>query len=117
PANYNCPGQLVIPGTFEGINQACEKAKEAGAKRALQLQVGGAFHSALMVPAKEKLQEAILKTTFNAPICPIYQNVDAKPATDVDVIKINLIAQLTAPVLWAQTVQNMIADGATAFVE
>lgn len=117
PANYNCPGQLVISGSFEGIEAACEKAKEAGAKRALQLQVGGAFHSALMVPAKEKLQEAILKTTFNAPTCPIYQNVDAKPATDVEVIKINLIAQLTAPVLWAQTVENMIADGATSFVE
>lgn len=117
PANYNCPGQLVISGTFDGITQACEKAKEAGAKRALPLQVGGAFHSALMDPAKEKLQEAILKTNFNAPICPIYQNVDASPSSDIDMIKINLIAQLTAPVLWAQTVQNMIGDGATTFIE
>lgn len=117
PANYNCPGQLVISGTFEGITQACEKAKEAGARRALPLQVGGAFHSALMDPAKEKLQEAILKTNFNAPICPIYQNVDASPSSDIDMIKINLIAQLTAPVLWAQTVQNMIGDGATTFIE
>lgn len=117
PANYNCPGQLVISGTFEGINQACEKAKEAGAKRALQLQVGGAFHSALMDPAKEKLREAILKTKFNAPICPIYQNVDANPSSDIDMIKTNLIAQLTAPVRWTQTVQNMIGDGATTFIE
>lgn len=117
PANYNCPGQLVISGTFDGITQACELAKEAGAKRALPLQVGGAFHSALMDPAKEKLQEAILKTKFNAPICPIYQNVDANPSSDVDMIQINLIAQLTAPVRWAQTVQNMIGDGATTFIE
>lgn len=117
PANYNCPGQLVISGTFDGITQACELAKEAGAKRALPLQVGGAFHSALMDPAKEKLQEAILKTKFNAPVCPIYQNVDANPSSDVDMIQINLIAQLTAPVRWAQTVQNMIGDGATTFIE
>lgn len=117
PANYNCPGQLVISGSFEGITIACEKAKEAGAKRALQLQVGGAFHSALMDPAKEKLQEAILRTNFNVPICPIYQNVDANPSTDVDMIKINLIAQLTAPVLWSQTVVNMIDEGATTFIE
>lgn len=117
PANYNCPGQLVISGSFEGITIACEKAKAAGAKRALQLQVGGAFHSALMDPAKEKLQEAILRTNFNVPICPIYQNVDANPSTDVDMIKINLIAQLTAPVLWSQTVVNMIDEGATTFIE
>src|SRR5690606_17384202 len=102
---------------FDGITQACEKAKEAGAKRALPLQVGGAFHSALMDPAKEKLQEAILNTKFNDPICPIYHNVDANPSSDVDMIKTNLIAQLTAPVRWTQTVQNMIGDGATTFIE
>ena len=117
PANYNCPGQLVISGSFKGIEIACEKAKEAGARRALPLQVGGAFHSPLMDPAKDKLQQAILDTRFNTPICPIYQNVDADPTTDVDTIKVNLIAQLTAPVLWTQTVQNMITDGAETFIE
>jgi len=117
PANFNCLGQLVISGTFKGIEIACERAKEAGAKRALPLPVGGAFHSSLMNPAKEKLQEAILKTKFNSPICPIYQNVDAASSSDIETIKLNLIAQLTAPVLWTQTIQNMVADGASTFVE
>ncbi len=116
-ANYNCPGQLVISGTNKGIEIACEKMKEAGARRALSLPVGGAFHSPLMEPAREELAEAINLTNFNNPICPIYQNVDAKPSTDVDMIKTNLIGQLTAPVRWTQTVQNMIADGATEFAE
>ncbi len=106
-ANYNCPGQLVISGSIEGINIACEKMKEAGAKRALVLQVGGAFHSPLMEPAREELAEAIKNTTFHTPICPIYQNVSAKPFTDVEHIKLNLIHQLTAPVRWTQSVQNM----------
>jgi [acyl-carrier-protein] S-malonyltransferase len=116
-ANYNCPGQLVISGTVEGINVACEKMKEAGAKRALVLQVGGAFHSPLMEPAREELAGAIASTTFKTPSCPIYQNVNALPSTDVNVIKENLIAQLTAPVRWTQIVINMTADGATEFVE
>jgi [acyl-carrier-protein] S-malonyltransferase len=116
-ANYNCPGQLVISGSNKGIEIACEKMKEAGAKRALPLPVGGAFHSPLMEPAREKLQKAIEATTFNKPHCPIYQNVSTTAVTDVDKIKENLIAQLTAPVKWTQSVQNMVADGATHFVE
>lgn len=116
-ANYNCPGQLVISGSVKGIELAVEKFKEAGAKRAIILPVGGAFHSPLMEPAREKLQAAIEETTFSVPSCPVYQNVDAKPTTDPETIKSNLIAQLTAPVRWTQTVQNMIADGATSFVE
>lgn len=117
PANYNCPGQLVISGSNKGIEIACEKMKEAGAKRALPLPVGGAFHSPLMEPAREKLKAAILETEFSNPICPIYQNVSTTAVTDVDKIKSNLIAQLTAPVKWTQSVQNMVKDGATEFVE
>ena len=117
PANYNCPGQLVISGDIEAINEACEKLKEAGAKRALPLKVGGAFHSPLMQPAKDELQAAIEQTTFSAPQCPVYQNVDAKPYTDAAEIKANLIAQLTSPVRWTKSVQNMIADGADDFTE
>lgn len=117
PANYNCPGQLVISGTIEGINIACEKMKEAGAKRALVLQVGGAFHSPLMEPAREELAEAIKNTTFKSPVCPIYQNVNALPSQDVETIKQNLIAQLTAPVRWTQSVQHMVNDGASLFTE
>lgn len=116
-ANYNCPGQLVISGSNKGIEIACEKMKEAGAKRALPLPVGGAFHSPLMEPARTELAEAIRNTTFNTPTCPVYQNVNAKPATDIETIKKNLIDQLTAPVRWTQSVQNMVADGATQFVE
>ena len=117
PANYNCPGQLVISGDIEAINEACEKLKEAGAKRALPLNVGGGFHSPLMQPAKDELQAAIEQTTFSAPKCPVYQNVDAKPYTDAAEIKANLIAQLTSPVRWTKSVQNMIADGADDFTE
>jgi [acyl-carrier-protein] S-malonyltransferase len=117
PANYNCPGQLVISGSIEGVNKACEALKAAGARRALVLPVGGAFHSPLMEPAREELQAAIEATTFNSPTCPIYQNVDAKPTTDAEVIKANLIAQLTAPVRWTQTMLNMIEDGVASFVE
>lgn len=117
PANYNCPGQLVISGSLEGIDEACEKLTAAGAKRALKLNVGGAFHSPLMEPAKIELQEAIEKTSISAPICPIYQNVNAKPTSDPATIKGNLIAQLTGAVKWTQTAANMIADGATDFVE
>jgi [acyl-carrier-protein] S-malonyltransferase len=116
-ANYNCPGQLVISGSTKGIEIACELLKAAGAKRALPLPVGGAFHSPLMEPAREKLQKAIEETQFNAPICPIYQNVSTTAVTDVAEIKANLIAQLTAPVKWTQSVQQMVADGATEFVE
>ena len=116
-ANYNCPGQLVISGDKEAIAEACEKLKAAGAKRALPLMVGGAFHSPLMQPAKDELQEAIEKTSFSAPSCPVYQNVDAKPHTNPDEIKANLIAQLTSPVRWTKSVQQMIADGADEFVE
>ena len=116
-ANYNCPGQLVISGNVEAINAACEKLKEAGAKRALPLKVGGAFHSPLMQPAKEELEAAIEKTTFKAPKCPVYQNVDAKPHTEPEVIKANLIAQLTSSVRWTASVQAMIADGADDFTE
>lgn len=117
PANYNCPGQLVISGDKEGIEVACEKLKAAGAKRALPLKVGGAFHSPLMQPAKDELQKAIEATTVNTPQCPVYQNVDGKPYTDAAKIKANLIAQLTSSVRWTKTVQNMIADGATDFTE
>ncbi|MCD8043331.1 MAG: ACP S-malonyltransferase [Tannerellaceae bacterium] len=117
PANYNCPGQLVISGSIPGIDLACEKLKEAGAKRALKLNVGGAFHSPLMEPAREELAEAIENTTFSQPICPVYQNVNAQPETDPATIKANLVAQLTAPVRWTQTATNMIAGGATHFTE
>lgn len=116
-ANYNCPGQLVISGEIEAIDAACEKLLAAGAKRALKLKVGGAFHSPCMEPARAELAEAIANTKFSTPKCPVYQNVDAKPHTDPEEIKNNLIAQLTAPVRWTQTVQNMIADGATEFIE
>lgn len=116
-ANYNCPGQLVISGSITGIDKACELLTAAGAKRALKLNVGGAFHSPLMEPAKVELQAAIEATEIKAPICPIYQNVDAKAYTDPAQIKANLIAQLTGAVRWTQTVQNMLADGAEAFVE
>jgi len=116
-ANYNCPGQLVISGTHAGIDLACEKLKELGAKRALKLPVGGAFHSPLMEPAKVELAEAINSTEFKTPVCPVYQNVDAKPETDPAKIKENLIAQLTAPVRWTQTVKNMIADNIISYVE
>ncbi len=117
PANYNCPGQLVISGSIEGIDAACEKLLAAGAKRALKLKVGGAFHSPLMEPARAELADAIANTAFHTPKCPVYQNVDAKPQTDPEAIKKNLIAQLTAPVRWTQTVQNMVADGAVSFTE
>ena len=117
PANYNNPGQLVISGNIEAVNAACEKLKAAGAKRALPLKVGGAFHSPLMRPAKEELQKAIEATEFKAPRCPVYQNVDAKPYTDPVAIKANLIAQLTSSVRWTETVNNMIADGADDFTE
>jgi [acyl-carrier-protein] S-malonyltransferase len=116
-ANYNCPGQLVISGSTKGIEIACELLKAAGAKRALPLPVGGAFHSPLMEPAREKLQKAIEETQFKTPICPIYQNVSTTAVTDVAEIKANLIAQLTAPVKWTQSVQHMVADGATEFIE
>ncbi len=117
PANYNCIGQLVISGEIESIKWSCEKLKEAGAKRALMLQVGGAFHSPLMEPAREELAAAIENTTFNKPICPIYQNTDALPHTDPAEIKANLIKQLTAPVKWRQSVEKMWEDGAREFVE
>lgn len=117
PANYSCPGQLVISGSNEAIEAACAKLLEAGAKRALKLSVGGAFHSPLMEPAKQELQAAIENAPFAEPICPVYQNVDAKPYTDPSKIKENLIMQLTAPVRWTQIVQNMVADGANEFVE
>ena len=116
-ANYNCPGQVVISGSKKGIEEACILLKEAGAKRALVLPVGGAFHSPLMQPAKEELSDAIEKTIFNHPFCPVYQNVVAKAVTDPVTIKINLISQLTGPVRWTQTVEQMIADGATIFTE
>ena len=117
PANYNCPGQLVISGANEAIDAACEKMKEAGAKRALKLPVGGAFHSPLMEPARVELEAAIRATTYNKPICPVYQNIDAKPYIDSEELKRNSIAQLTGPVRWTQTVQNMVADGASSFRE
>lgn len=116
-ANYNCPGQLVISGTIEGINAACEKLKAAGAKRALPLKVGGAFHSPLMRPAKDELEKAIEATEFKAPRCPVYQNVDGKPYTDPAEIKANLIAQLTSSVRWTESVNNMISAGADDFTE
>lgn len=116
-ANYNCPGQLVISGAVEAVNLACEKMKEAGARRALVLPVGGAFHSPLMEPARRELEEAIEAAEFHAPVCPIYQNVDAKPHTSPEEIKKNLIAQLTAPVRWTQIVEQMVSDGITSFVE
>ena len=117
PANYNCPGQLVISGNVEAIEEACEQLKAAGAKRALVLKVGGAFHSPLMQPAKDELQAAIEQTEIKTPQCPVYQNVDAKPHTNPAEIKANLIAQLTSSVRWTQSVQNMIADGADDFTE
>lgn len=116
-ANYNCPGQLVISGSLKGIEIACEKLKAAGAKRALPLQVGGAFHSPLMEPAREELAAAIDSTQFMNPVCPVYQNVNALPSTDILVIKKNLIDQLTAPVRWTQLVQKMVQDGGTNFIE
>ena len=115
--NYNCPGQLVISGAVEAVDAACEKAKAAGARRALRLPVGGAFHSPLMEPAKQELEKAIAEAPFQTPVCPIYQNVDAKPYTDPAAIKANLIAQLTAPVRWTYIVKNMLADGVTEFTE
>ena len=116
-ANFNCPGQLVISGSIKGVNEACEKLKAAGAKRALLLPVGGAFHSPLMKPAREELAEAIDSTHFSNPVCPIYQNVSALPVTDPKMIRENLILQLTAPVRWTHIIQNMISDGATNFIE
>jgi [acyl-carrier-protein] S-malonyltransferase len=116
-ANYNCPGQLVISGSIEGIDKACVLLKEKGAKRALKLPVGGAFHSPLMKPASEELQAAIDATNFSKPICPVYQNVNAYPQTEAEAIKQNLIDQLTSPVRWTQTIKNMITDGATEFIE
>ena len=116
-ANYNCPGQVVISGSIEGINKACEKLKDAGAKRALPLSVSGAFHSPFMQPAKEELEAAINATEFSVPRCPVYQNVDGKPYTSPQEIKENLIAQLTAPVRWTKAIQQMIADGASEFIE
>jgi len=117
PANYNCPGQLVISGSMKGIEIACEKMKEAGAKRALPLKVGGAFHSPLMEPARVELAEAINSTNFSNPICPVFQNVDAKPYSDSAQIKENLIKQLTSPVKWTYIMQNMIADGMSSYTE
>ncbi|MCW3076421.1 MAG: malonyl CoA-acyl carrier protein transacylase [Bacteroidetes bacterium] len=116
-ANYNCPGQLVISGSIEGVNQACEKLKAAGAKRALILPVGGAFHSPLMEPARIELESAINTTNFNSPVYPVYQNVSASAVSNPDTIKKNLIAQLTLPVKWTQSVQQMVTDGATQFIE
>ena len=117
PANYNCPGQLVISGAIDAIDAACAKLSEAGAKRALKLSVGGAFHSPLMQPAQEELAAAIEQAQFTAPICPVYQNVSTVAETDPAVIKANLVKQLTSPVKWTQSVQNMLADGAEQFVE
>lgn len=117
PANYNCPGQLVISGTNEGIKNACKAMKEAGAKRALPLPVGGAFHSPLMEPARQELAEAIQRTEFRTPICPVYQNVDALPHISPEEIKENLLKQLTSPVRWTQTIRNMTSDGAKEFAE
>jgi [acyl-carrier-protein] S-malonyltransferase len=117
PANYNCPGQLVISGSNKGIEIACEKMKEAGAKRAMPLPVGGAFHSPLMEPAREELAQAIKETSFNQPKCPVYQNVNAQGSIDIEAIKENLIAQLTAPVKWTQSVHQMVQDGASIFIE
>jgi len=116
-ANFNCPGQVVISGSLKGIDEACTKLTEAGAKRAIVLQVGGAFHSPLMLPAQEELEKAIDETSFKAPICPIYQNVTAKPSKDIEEIKLNLKKQLTGSVRWTETMKNMIADGATEYIE
>ena len=116
-ANYNCQGQVVISGTKEAVELACAKCKEAGARRALPLPVGGAFHSPLMEPAAAELAEGIKSTAFNTPICPVYQNVTASPTTDPEIIKSNLLAQLTAPVKWTQTIRNMVVDGADTFIE
>jgi [acyl-carrier-protein] S-malonyltransferase len=117
PANYNSPGQVVISGSIAGIDKAIEALKSKGAKRAIKLAVGGAFHSPLMEPARKELEEAIRMTPFSKPVCPIYQNVNAKPSTDPEVIKANLVSQLTSPVLWTQSIMNMIAAGATSFIE
>jgi [acyl-carrier-protein] S-malonyltransferase len=117
PANYNSPGQIVISGSIEGIDMAIKILTEKGAKRAIKLAVGGAFHSPLMEPARLELEEAINNTTFNKPVCPVYQNVSAKPSSDPEIIKANLVSQLTSPVRWTQSVLNMISDGATSFVE
>jgi [acyl-carrier-protein] S-malonyltransferase len=117
PANYNCPGQLVISGSMDGIDKACAKLTELGAKRAIKLMVGGAFHSPLMEPARQELEHAINSTPFSKPVCQIYQNINASPSADPDVIRRNLVAQLTGPVRWAQTVRNMISDGCTSFTE
>jgi [acyl-carrier-protein] S-malonyltransferase len=116
-ANFNCPGQVVISGSLSGVDAACKALKEAGAKRALKLPVGGAFHSPLMQPAAERLQAAIMNTTFRTPKCPVYQNVSAKAEMDKDVIQRQVLEQLTSPVRWTQSVQQMIADGATTFYE
>ena len=116
-ANFNCPGQIVISGTVAGVEQACQKLKEMGARRALRLPVGGAFHSPLMQPAADELKKGILNTEFHKPLCPIYQNVSAKAETNETIIKNNLIAQLTAPVRWTETVKQMINDGANEFYE
>ena len=117
PANYNCPGQLVISGSFNGVEKACEKLKEAGARRALILPVGGAFHSPLMEPARQELAEAIETTEFLSPICPVYQNATAKPSSDISEIRKNLVDQLTAPVKWTQSINAMVSDGANEFIE
>lgn len=117
PANYNCPGQLVISGTIAGVDKACELLTAAGAKRVLKLNVGGAFHSPLMEAARVELEHAIVNTEIKAPVCPVYQNIDAKPYTDPALIKHNLIAQLTGPVRWTQTIMHMLEDGATSFTE
>ena len=116
-ANYNCPGQLVISGASEAVREACEKLKAAGARRALPLPVGGAFHSPLMEPARQELEKAIAEARFNTPICPVYQNIDAEPQSDPEIIKRNLTAQLTAPVRWTQTARKMVADGVSKFTE
>ena len=116
-ANFNCPGQLVISGSIKGVEEACVKLKAAGAKRALLLQVGGAFHSPLMAPAREELSEAIAQTKFSSARCPVYQNVNAQPCTNPEEIKKNLIQQLTAPVRWTKSIQNMVSDGAKEFIE
>jgi [acyl-carrier-protein] S-malonyltransferase len=117
PANYNSPGQIVISGSNEGIDKAIEILKEKGVKRAIKLSVGGAFHSPLMEPARLELEEAIKNTVFNKPLCPVYQNVNASPSMDPEIIKLNLVSQLTSPVRWTQTVVNMISGGATSFIE
>lgn len=117
PANYNCPGQIVISGSISGIDTAVEILSEKGAKRAIKLSVGGAFHSPLMEPARQELEEAIMAAPFNTPLCPVYQNVSAEPTQDPDLVRQNLVAQLTAPVRWTQTVKNMIRDGASGFTE